>query len=170
MARPTTELSDTPLLTQTAEYAFRALAELAIAGDAQPLRAGDLAARTQVPEAYLSKVMRRLVERGLVHAQKGHHGGFSLARAAEQIRFVDVLSALDAMPSSRRCAFGWGRCNAAHPCPLHPAWSRLNDAFSDWAEATTLADVARADTRRRLIPLARETRRASSRSSGGRRA
>ncbi len=117
--------------------------------EGEAARASDLAARTGVPEAYLSKVLRRLVERGLLDAQKGHGGGFALARAPRLISFFDVLSALDEMPSPGRCAFGWPRCMDANPCPLHPAWTRLNDAFRSWAGATTLAEVARTGSRRR---------------------
>jgi Rrf2 family protein len=138
-----------PLLPQTAEYALRALAVLAMSGEGAAARSHDLAARTGVPEAYMSKVLRRLVESGLLRAQKGHGGGFTLAREPRKIRFLDVLSALDSMPTPNRCAFGWERCNASNPCPLHPAWSELNDAFSAWARSTTLADVARTESRRR---------------------
>lgn len=129
-----------PMLTQTAEYALRALAVLASAK--QPLRSLDLAERTGVPDAYLAKVLRPLVEQGLLRASKGHGGGFSLARAPDRIRFVEVLEALDSMPTPGRCAFGWGKCSATSPCPLHPAWARLNASFEDWATKTTLADVA----------------------------
>ncbi len=139
---------DLPLVTQTAEYALRAMAELALAGDGQALRAADLADRTQVPEAYLAKVLRRLVEGGLLRANKGHGGGFTLARAPRRIRFADVLAALDAMPSPSRCAFGWGACDAVHPCPLHPAWTHLNTAFDTWARHTTLAEIRRPVKRR----------------------
>jgi Rrf2 family protein len=107
---------------------MRALAELAMVERGTWMRTADLAERTGVPEAYLAKILRRLVACGLLHGQKGHHGGFKLARSAERIRFLDVLRALDALPSPNQCAFGWARCNASKPCPLHPAWSELNDA------------------------------------------
>ncbi len=138
-----------PLISQTAEYAMRALAELATLGENESLRASDLAVRTGVPEAYLAKVLRRLARHGVLQAQKGHGGGFALVRAPQQVRFVEVLRALDSMPSPQRCAFGWGKCNAANPCPLHPAWARLHEIFSDWASAMTLADVVHKETRRR---------------------
>ena len=132
-----------PLLTTTAEYALRALAELATEGPAEAVRASDLAARTGVPEAYLSKVLRRLVSRGLLHGTKGHGGGFMLARPAARIRFIDVLEAVDAMPEANRCIFGQPRCSEANPCALHPAWSKMKGAFEAWARTTTLADVSR---------------------------
>jgi Rrf2 family protein len=137
------------MMTQTAEYALRALSELATLGSDESLRASDLAGRTGVPEAYLAKVLRRLVEHGVLQAQRGHGGGFALTRPPERVRFVEILRALDSMPSTQHCAFGWGKCNNANPCPLHTAWARLNEALTEWATTTTLADVARKETHRR---------------------
>lgn len=131
-----------PLLTTTAEYALRALAELATGAPAESVPAADLARRTGVPEAYLSKVLRRLVEAGLLHGTRGHGGGFILARPAAKIRFLDVLEAVDAMPAENRCIFGQPRCSEASPCLLHPAWSKMKSSFETWATTTTLADVA----------------------------
>ena len=132
-----------PLLTTTAEYALRALAELALEGPAEAVRASDLAARTGVPEAYLSKVLRRLVSHGLLLGTKGHGGGFMLARPAARIRFIEVFEAVDAMPASNRCIFGQPRCSEANPCLLHPAWSKMKASFEAWARTTTLADAGR---------------------------
>ncbi len=128
-------------LSQTAEYALRAMAYLAVPRE-EAVRASDLADAIAVPSHYLSKVLRRLVEAGLLESQRGHGGGFALARPAASIRFSEVLAAVDAIPTGNRCAFGWGDCDARNPCPLHPAWSRLNDAMTGWSEGTTLADVA----------------------------
>jgi Rrf2 family protein len=140
-------------LSQTAEYALRAMAELA-RPHAEPLRGSDLSSATQVPPHYLSKVLRRLVNAGLLVSQKGHGGGFVLARPAGEIRFADVLAAVDQAPHSGRCAFGWGSCDAQHPCLLHPAWSRLNDALMSWADRTTLAEVIAQQTETgRAAPL-----------------
>lgn len=135
-------------LSQTAEYALRAMAYLAVPRE-ESVRAADLADAIAVPAHYLSKVLRRLVQAGLLESQRGHGGGFVLSRPADQVRFVDVLAAVDALPTENRCAFGWGDCDVKNPCPLHPAWSRLNDAMTGWAEGTTLADVAGVRRKRR---------------------
>lgn len=130
------------LLTQTAEYALRAMAALATLEPGASLRAPDLAENTGIPAHYVSKVMRKLVLAKLVRAQKGHGGGFQLARAASQIRFADILAAADYSLAPNQCAFGWGQCDLQHPCPLHPAWTRLNESFQHWSRETTLAEVA----------------------------
>ena len=129
------------LISQTAEYALRALACLALHGDAEPVPARDLSVRANVPPFYLSKIMRRLVEAGLVDSQRGHGGGFRVARDLAKIRFIDILDAVDQGLPQETCAFGFGTCGEADPCVLHPFWSELKEQFSAWAERHTLQDV-----------------------------
>jgi Rrf2 family protein len=105
----------------------------------------ELAEHAHVPVHYVSKVLRKLVEAGLLHSQKGHRGGFTLARPAHRIRFTEILAAVDQSPNKNHCAFGWGVCSRKEPCPLHPAWKRLNESFTTWAATTTLAEVATAE-------------------------
>ena len=135
------------LLPQTAEYALRAMAQLASLPTGQPVRAADLSKMTHIPEHYLSKVMRRLVAGGLLVAEKGHGGGFKLAKPKRSIRFIDILSAVEHELEPNRCAFGWGECNARAPCLLHPAFSQLKESFARWATKTTLADLGPAGLR-----------------------
>ena len=129
------------LMTQTAEYALRAMACLANVGPDRPLRSKELAEAAHIPSHYVSKVMRRLVVASLVSSKRGHGGGFSLARRPDQITFLEVLEATDHFVETRRCAFGMGDCDSADPCPLHPAWVELNTCMGEWARKTTLAGV-----------------------------
>jgi Rrf2 family iron-sulfur cluster assembly transcriptional regulator len=131
------------LLSQTAEYALRAMAWLASAPEGTPVRAVDLSGSTGIPTHYLSKVLRRLVLADLLESQKGQGGGFSLSRPPREIAFSDILSAVDAFPAEGRCAFGWGQCDVTDPCPLHDSWSHLNNRIRDWASGTSLAEIAK---------------------------
>lgn len=129
------------LVSQTAEYALRAMAYLATLENGAAVRALDLSEATAIPPHYLSKILRRLVLHDLLLSRKGHGGGFTLARPRDQIRFLDILAAADAAPSENVCAFGWGSCDSQHPCPLHDSWNGMNQEFLRWARETTLADV-----------------------------
>jgi Rrf2 family iron-sulfur cluster assembly transcriptional regulator len=129
------------LLTQTAEYALRAMATLATLAPGEAIRAVDLAEKTGIPVHYLSKVMRRLVVQRLVTSRKGHGGGFALGRPPNKITFEEILKVDPYFESTTQCAFGWGNCNNSNPCPLHSTWSELKDAFHNWASTTTLAAV-----------------------------
>ena len=131
------------VLSQTAQYALRAMAWLTTLPSGEPIRVKDLSNATSIPSHYLSKVMRRLVLAGLVTSQKGQGGGFLLAKPPDEIPFIAILTAVDAYANDGSCAFGWGQCDSVHPCPLHDSWSRLNEQFEAWAKGTTLADLAR---------------------------
>ena len=133
------------LLNQTAEYALRAMAVLSIRWPEARVTSSELAAEGNVPGHYVSKVMRRLVLADLVDAQRGHRGGFRLARSPAEISFMEVLEAVDFQTEEKRCAFGLGQCNPQSPCTLHPAYSVLSDCFVTWARTTTLMSTTTGD-------------------------
>lgn len=131
------------VLSQTSEYAVRLMYQLARAGVGERMRATDLAELAGVPAPYVSKVLARLVKGGLVDGQKGHHGGFVLARAPAEITVTQVLDAVcDWDDLDRRCFFGWDRCRPERPCPLHPIFAGLKASTAAWADAWTMADLA----------------------------
>lgn len=126
------------ILKQTAEYALRAMIVLAQQEGEQSLSTAELAARTNIPASYLSKVMRRLVLASLVLSRRGHGGGFRLARPAAEVTFLEIMHAVDYGAEPNRCAFGVGACNPAAPCPLHDQYTELTESFENWARRTTL--------------------------------
>ena len=128
-------------LSRSAEYALRTAACLSRLKGEGRIRAKDLAPLAGVPQPYLSKILRRLTAAGLLTSQKGHHGGFTLAREPSEIRFVDVLRAVDFEPTANHCLFGWENCDEDNPCPLHPEWAELKETIEEWARSRTLADV-----------------------------
>ena len=130
------------LLTQTGEYALRAMAQMAILPSDHAVRTKDLAEKTHIPVSYLSKIMRRLVAEGLLESEKGHGGGFRFGQSLRRIRLLDILTAVGVEVEAAHCAFGLGKCNAKRPCLLHPTMSTLNDGFRQWAATITLQDIA----------------------------
>ena len=76
-----------------AEYALHSL--LILATSDALISVVDLARFQQIPERYLAKVFTRMKDAQLVVGTKGIADGFTLARAAEEIRVVEVLDAVD---------------------------------------------------------------------------
>jgi len=129
------------ILSQTAEYAIRAMTELALAPPGAYVPGKELATETHIPLPYLSKVMRRLVEAKLVEGVKGHHGGFRLAQAPDRITFSLILEAVDSGLDKTHCFYGFARCNSRKPCRLHHTFTALLDQVERWCHQTSLADV-----------------------------
>lgn len=127
--------------SQTAAYALRILSYMSVRATGDPIPARDLSKAVDIPPFYLSKIMRRLVEAGLLHSKKGHGGGFTIARPLGEIQFADVLRAVEQDARPEGCVFGWDECSEEHPCPLHPFWKQLKDELAAWSRTHTLADV-----------------------------
>ena len=133
------------ILPQTSQYALRIMTNVALHPGPEAVRARDVAATINCSSAYVSKVMRKLVVAGLLRAEKGHGGGFVLARPAEKILFSQILNAIEPKSTQPQCIFGWRKCDAAHPCVLHHRWNTVSSHFNEWARTTSLADI-RTDT------------------------
>ncbi len=112
------------MFSQTVEYALRAMVFLS-ANSALPVSAQVIAAHAQVPERYMSKVMRNLVVAGLVKSRRGPTGGFTLARKPAEISMLSVVEALEPIPRIERCPLA----NPRHLdlCPMH---RRLDAAYA----------------------------------------
>jgi Rrf2 family protein len=127
------------MLSQTVEYALRAVVQLAsIAPNASTT--ADLAKITQVPPAYLVKVLQALAKAGIVASHRGAGGGVSLAHEPDELTILDIVSATDPIQRIRSCPLEL----ASHGVKLCPLHRRLDAALAQVESAfrnTTLAEV-----------------------------
>ncbi|MGC8644276.1 MAG: Rrf2 family transcriptional regulator [Isosphaeraceae bacterium] len=113
------------MISQTAEYALRAVVVLGSQGD-QPMTTQEIARVSQVPGGYLSKVLQSLGRAGLVEARRGLRGGYVLGRPLDELTVYDVVNAVDPLKRIHHCPLRL----AAHSqrlCSLH---QRLDDAVA----------------------------------------
>jgi Rrf2 family protein len=118
------------MLSQTAEYALRAVVTLAT-GDAEPRTAQDIARESKVPLDYLSKVLNSLSRAGIVTGQRGRGGGFQSTRPASELTVLQVVSAVDPLKRIKTCPLGL-KAHGQNLCPLH---RKLDDALKSVEEA-----------------------------------
>ncbi|MGN6368651.1 MAG: RrF2 family transcriptional regulator [Phycisphaerae bacterium] len=112
------------MISKTNEYALRVMVHLA-AQDGKPCGTRAIAAATQVPASYLSKILLQLVKAGFMNSQRGIGGGFVMARDPADISVFDVVSAIDPLPRIRECPLGLPE-HHKQLCPLH---KELDGAF-----------------------------------------
>jgi Rrf2 family protein len=105
------------MISQTAEYALRAIIALGSSLE-RPVTTRQIAAKTRVPAGYLSKVLQALGKAGLVEAQRGLHGGFTLARPLTELTVLDVINSVDPLKRIDRCPLG-RKSHRQRLCSLH---------------------------------------------------
>jgi len=113
------------MISQTAEYALRAVVFLAQHSD-RSFPSREIATATKVPPGYMSKVLQQLARADIVKSQRGVRGGFALARSPRDLTMLDVLAATDT-PVRRITKCPLELSKHVKLCALH---QRLDDAMA----------------------------------------
>ncbi len=130
------------ILSQTAEYALRALLHLAEMDGNDPTRVEDIATALSVPRNYLSKILHTLTRAGLLDSVRGPGGGFSLAAGSGTTTLLEVIKLFDPLDLQALCFLGRPECRDDDPCPAHGQWREIKTRVLDFVTDTTLADLA----------------------------
>ena len=124
------------------EYGMLALTDIALyAGEGNSVSGPDIAERQGISQKYLEQILTHLKQAGLIRAQKGLRGGYTLSRPAEQILLSEVLDALDKDILEDPYHAGDGERTlrgAVNAC----LWKELNRSLTEFAESRTLASLA----------------------------
>lgn len=131
------------MLTLTGEYALRAVVHMAGKEEGRFYLARDLAEETQIPPAYLAKILQALAREDLLISQRGLKGGFRFARPIHEITLADVIGAIENLERFEQCILGQVECNDQVACPLHHGWRRLSALYLEWLKNTKLSDLVK---------------------------
>jgi Rrf2 family protein len=125
-----------------ADYAIRALLELAAAGPDTPVRADAIAHAQAIPSKYLENLLADLRRARLIASQRGLHGGYRLSRPAASIALADVIRAIDGPLAGVRDDAPEDVAYPGAAASLREVWIALRASMRGVLEATSLADVA----------------------------
>lgn len=129
-------------MSAKAEYAVRAMTQLASVASGTLVTTEDLAKSQGIPAQFLVDILSDLRTDRLVRSHRGREGGYELARPAAQISVADVLRSIDGPLASVR-DIGLGDLPYTGPTEaLTDVWRALRASMRSVLEETTLADVA----------------------------
>ena len=133
------------MLTQRSRYALRALLILARTDRTMPLPLSRLSRDANVPRKFLEIIFVDLKQAGLITAQRGKAGGYSLARPPHLISFGDIIRVIEgplalvpcvSRTAYRRCA----DCVDEASCAIRRAMLVIRDDTARILDGTSLAD------------------------------
>lgn len=133
-------------VSKSEEFGLRLV--MSLARDGGRLNIRELAALEQLPETTVAKVVGRLRLAGIVEAERGRNGGYSLTRVSDQITLARVVEAFghrlyDGAFCERMSPDG--DCAHTGSCRLQPVWSGLGAVIGNFLAGITVADVIRGD-------------------------
>lgn len=126
------------MISQTAEYALRAVVYLAEQDG--PRTNVQIAQATDVPVGYLAKVMQQLSRARIVNAQRGPNGGFTLRDAATDLTVLAVINAVDPIRRFPECPLKLAH-HGKNLCPLHKKLDDTAQQAEECFAATSIQDL-----------------------------
>ncbi len=129
-------------ISRKIDYGLRAMIYLAsIPSDAVvPFR--EIARQMMVPEDFLAKILKTLVDQGLVKSTRGPHGGYALARPATDISFLQVIEAVEGPIAINVCLDGDDPCGKMEACTMVGVWARGQEKMLEVYRQVKLAELA----------------------------
>ena len=129
------------MISQTAEYALRAVLHLAQLGDERPIRVHEMADALRIPRNYLSKILHQLTRHRVLVSLRGKAGGFRLASPPDDVPLSAIITPFDRVDERRRCLLGRPQCSDRTACAAHTRWKEVADTVAQFFRDTTVADL-----------------------------
>ena len=138
------------LFSTKAEYGVRLMVELGRVGpDSTPISLSTVAEAERLPLSYLEHLVAKLRKAGLVASTRGAHGGYRLAKPAEEITMDSVVEALEGQIAPMECFHETpeGKVLCSHEddgdraCATKLLWTRVQGGVTKALAGTTLAEL-----------------------------
>jgi Rrf2 family protein len=143
-------------ISAKADYAVRAVVELAAADGERPVPAEQIATAQDIPVNFLENILGELRHAGIVRSQRGPEGGFRLAKPADQVTVADVIRAVEGPLATVR---GGPPEDSSYPgsaSDLPRVWIAVRKSLRSVVELVTVADLANHRLPRSVVKLSED--------------
>jgi len=129
-------------LTTKGRYGTRAMLDLAMHAERERVPVKRIAECQNIPIRYLEQILNTLRKTGLIKSVRGVNGGYSLAKKPDEIRILDIVTALEGSLAPVKCVdHNTEGCERFEHCVTRALWSELKDKIEETLSTTTLEDL-----------------------------
>ncbi len=143
-------------VTAKADYAVRAVVELANSSQSSPRKVDDIAQAQAIPVSFLENILTQLRSSGIVRSQRGPEGGYWLAHPPEEVNLAQVIRAVEGPLVGVRGQRPEEIEYRGSAKSLQQVWVALRTNLRAVLEQVTVADVAAGDLPRDVMALTRD--------------
>jgi len=135
-------------LSTRGRYATRALLDLALHQEEEPVLLKDIAQRQRISLRYLEHLITPLVAAGIIRSTRGARGGVWLAKPPQEIKLSEVIRLLEGSIAPVECVNNPEICVRSELCVTRDIWGELKKAMDGVLESTTLQDLVERQKRK----------------------
>jgi FeS assembly SUF system regulator len=129
-------------LSKLTDYGLVLMSRLAQSTSPSYRTARDLAVELQLPLPTVSKLLKELLQSGLLVSHRGIRGGYSLAREPRQIGLAEIITALEGPIALTECSTDvTGLCQLETCCAIRKNQQIISQAVRSVLEKLTLSDL-----------------------------
>lgn len=125
-------------------YGLRAVIDIAIHGESDPVSLSDIAIRQNLSMSYLEQLIAKLKKANIVTSVRGAKGGYSLAAPQDKISVGDILRALEGNLSPVNCSEvteNGEPCKESEQCITKVVWRRISESINSAVDNLMLSDL-----------------------------
>jgi Rrf2 family protein len=141
-------------ISARADYAVRAVAELASAAGTGPIKGDQIAKAQGIPLKFLLNILTELRHARLVQSHRGADGGYELARPASDITLAEVIRAVEGPLANVHDARPEELSYSGAASSLREVWIAVRANLRAVLESVTVADLAAGELPRHVRELA----------------
>ncbi|MGA8363895.1 MAG: Rrf2 family transcriptional regulator [Solirubrobacteraceae bacterium] len=143
-------------VTAKADYAVRAVVELASGSQDSPRKVDEVAQAQGIPVSFLENILTQLRSAGLVRSQRGPEGGYWLAHPPEEVNLAQVIRAVEGPLVGVRGLRPEEVVYEGSAESLQQVWLALRANLRKVLEHVTLADVASGKLPKDIVALTKQ--------------
>jgi Rrf2 family protein len=143
-------------VTAKADYAIRAVVELAGSAQDSPRKVDEVARAQGIPVSFLENILTQLRSSGIVRSQRGPEGGYWLAQPSDEVNLAQVIRAVEGPLVGIRGQRPEEIEYVGSAESLQQVWIALRANLRKVLEHVTIADVAAGKLPKELLALTRE--------------
>lgn len=131
-------------LSTKGRYGLRAMIDLVLHSETEPVSIASIAARQRISESYLEQLIAKLRKAGLVVSVRGACGGYIPGKAAEEMSVGDVLRALEGSLDPVECpGLSDVGCDGADVCVTKFVWKKISDSINHTVNEIKISDLVK---------------------------
>jgi Rrf2 family protein len=142
-------------VTAKADYAVRAVIELAGSGPDSPRKVDQVAQAQGIPVSFLENILTQLRSSGIVRSQRGPEGGYWLAKPPDEVNLAQIIRAVEGPLVGVRGQRPEELEYAGSAESLKQVWIALRANLRKVLEHVTVADVAAGTLPKEVLALTR---------------
>jgi Rrf2 family protein len=142
-------------VTAKADYAVRAVVELAGSNQESPRKVDEVAKAQGIPVSFLENILTQLRSSGIVRSQRGPEGGYWLSKPPDQVNLAQIIRAVEGPLVGVRGQRPEEIEYVGSAESLQQVWIALRANLRKVLEHVTVADVAAGRLPKDVLALTR---------------